>query len=349
MLRELSDNRMKALVTGLAARTDLAAGSDEQKIADAYRAYMDQARVDQLDATALATALLGDAIGANLLLLGYAFQKGLLPLGLDSLMRAVELNATAVEMNKAAFAWGRCAAADLPRVLAGAGLAASPPPAMTLDDIIAHRVAHLTAYQSRRYARRYRRLVEHVRETEGRMFSGSSALAEAVARNYAKVLAYKDEYEVARLYAAPAFRERLAAQFEGASRIEVHLAPPLLARRDASGHLRKRAFGPWVFRAFRALAPLRVLRGTPLDIFGHTEERRAERALIGQYEADMHEALTALRPDTLAPAVALAGLPDGIRGFGHVKDKAMRAAAAERARLLEKLRAPAHKLPMAAE
>jgi indolepyruvate ferredoxin oxidoreductase len=305
--------------------------------------------VDQLDATAIAVALLGDAIGANLFLLGYAWQKGFLPLGHDSLMQAIALNGTAVEANQAAFAWGRCAAGDLPRVLAAAGLSATPAAPMNVDDIIAHRVAHLTAYQGRRYARRYRRLVEHVREIEGRMFSGSTALTEAVARNYAKLLAYKDEYEVARLYSSPGFRAALDAQFERAERIDVHLAPPLFAKRDARGHLRKRAYGPWVFRAFRLLAPLRVLRGTALDPFGRTEERRAEQRLIGDYEVAVDEILQRLGPATLATGVALAALPDRIRGYGHVKDKAMREAAAERARLLEHLRQPPAAMAMAAE
>ena len=183
------------------------------------------------------------------------------------------------------------------------------------------------------------------------MFSGSTALSETVATNYAKLLAYKDEYEVARLYSAPAFRAALDAQFEGADRIEVHLAPPLLARRDRrTGHLTKRAFGPWVLRAFRLLAPLRVLRGTALDPFGRSDERRAERGLIAEYEATVEDILHGLAPATLATAVALASLPDRIRGYGHVKDKAMREAASERERLLEKLRGPAARpLPMAAE
>jgi indolepyruvate ferredoxin oxidoreductase len=310
------------------------------------------ANVDLLDATALAAALLGDSLGANVFLLGYAWQKGLIPLSRDSLLAAIELNGTAVEANKAAFAWGRLAAADLPRVVAAAGLAEKPVAPRTLEEIVAHRAAHLTAYQSRRYARRYRALVERVQEVEGRMFSGSTALAEAVARGYAKLLAYKDEYEVARLYRTAAFRNALAGQFEGVQRLQVHLAPPLLARRDPrTGRLRKRAFGPWVLTAFRFLAPLKILRGTVLDPFGRTEERRAERRLIAEYEATIEEILARLSPDTLATAVALASLPERIRGFGHVKEKAMREAAAERARLLERLgqAKPAATLPLAAE
>jgi indolepyruvate ferredoxin oxidoreductase len=309
------------------------------------------ANVDLVDATALAAALLGDAQGANVFLLGYAWQKGLIPLKRESLLEAIALNGAAVEANSAAFAWGRSAAADLPRVLAAAGLAEKPAGPRTLEEIVAHRSAHLSAYQSRRYARRYRRLVERVREREARMFSGSTALAEAVARSYAKLLAYKDEYEVARLYRTTAFQSALAAQFEGVERLQVHLAPPLLARRDKrTGRLQKRAYGPWVLKAFRFLAPLKVLRGTMLDPFGHTEERRAERRLIADYEADIAEILERLGPATLATAVALASVPERIRGYGHVKEKAMREAAAERGRLRERLsQPPARELPMAAE
>ncbi len=318
------------------------------------RAVVDAAgatQVDLLDATALAVGLLGDAQGANVFLLGYAWQKGLIPLARDSLLDAIRLNGTAVEANLAAFAWGRSAATDLARVEAASGVVEKRTTPRTLDEIITERTAHLTAYQSRRYARRYRALVDRVRDVEGRMFSGSTALTEAVACGYAKLLAYKDEYEVARLYRGAAFRDALAAQFEGAQRIEVHLAPPLLARRDArTGRLQKRAYGPWVLTAFRLLAPLRVLRGTPLDPFGRTEERRAERRLIGEYESDIDVIMTHLSPATLAPSVALASLPERIRGYGHVKEKAMREAATERARLLERLNEPAApSLPMAAE
>ncbi len=309
------------------------------------------ANVDLLDATAIATALLGDAMGSNVFLLGFAWQRGLIPLSRESLLGAIELNGAAVEANRAAFAWGRLAAADLPRVIAAAGLAAAPAQPHTLEEIVTHRAAHLTAYQNRRYARRYRALVARVQETEGRMFSGSTALSEAVARNYAKLLAYKDEYEVARLYRAASFRAALDAQFEGATRLEVHLAPPLLARRDPrTGRLRKRAFGPWVLSAFRLLAPMKFLRGTALDPFGRTEERRAERALVTEYEATVADILAHLSPATLAVAVALASVPERIRGYGHVKEKAMREAAAERARLLERLHATAAApLPLAAE
>ncbi len=321
--------------------TRLPAARLRGSVADAVGA----GNVDLLDASALATSLLGDAIGSNMLLLGFAWQQGLLPLGRDSLMRAIELNGTAVEANKAAFTWGRHAAIDLPRVMDAAGLVATAPTPKTLDELIASRTQHLILYQGRRLAQRYRARVAAVREIEGRMFSGSTALTEAVASGYHRVLAYKDEYEVARLYRAPAFRAALDAQFAGATRLEFHLAPPIMATRDKrTGHAQKRAFGPWILSAFAVLAPFKMLRGTPLDPFGRSDERRAERALIGQYETDIAEILAGLSPANLAASVALAAIPERIRGFGHIKERAMRLAAEERVRLLERLRAPAEKL-----
>jgi indolepyruvate ferredoxin oxidoreductase len=303
---------------------------------------------DTLDATAIATALLGDSIATNLFVLGYAWQKGLVPLARDSLVRAIELNGTAVEANKAAFAWGRAAAVDLARVRQAAGIAPVVTEPPSLEQIIQTRVAHLTAYQNRRYARRYRALVDRVAGVEGPMFSGSTALTEAVARGYHKLLAYKDEYEVARLYTTPEFRAALAEQFETPKRIELHLAPPLLAKRDKrTGHLIKRGYGPWLLQAFRVLAPFKRLRGTRLDPFGRTEERQTERRLIGEYEALVEQIIQHLTAQNLATAVALASLPERIKGFGHVKDKAIREAAAEQAKLLDRLRAPT--LAVAAE
>ena len=299
--------------------------------------------VDQLNATALATALLGDSIAANPFLLGFAWQKGRIPLSLEALMSAIELNGTAMEANKAAFIWGRCAAVDLARVTAAAGLAPGRKVATSLDDIIAARESLLVAYQSRRLARRYRALVELVREAEGQRFSGGSVLTEAVARGYARVLAIKDEWEVARLFAAPAFRQAVRAEFGSVERLEFHLAPPLFGRRDpATGHLLKQRYGGWMMPVLRVLAALRFLRGSPLDPFGRTAERRGERAMIGEYEAVIEEVLERLSPETLPVAVALAALPERIRGFGHVKERSVRQAEAERARLLDRLRSPTH-------
>ena len=317
--------------------TRLPAGQLRRSIAEATGAEA----VDQFDATALATALLGDSIATNPFLLGYAWQKGRIPLTGESLLRAIELNGTAVEANKQAFQWGRCAAHDLKRVTEAAGIVFAAPVEKTLDDVIAAREALLTEYQNRRLARRYRKLVDRVREAEGRMFSGGTALTEAVARNYAKLLAYKDEYEVARLYTAPAFQAALDAQFENPEKLEFHLAPPILAKRDkTTGHMIKQSYGPRMMTGFKLLAGLRFLRGTALDPFGRTEERQAERRLIGDYEAEVEGLLAALSPATLATAVAIASIPDKIRGFGHVKEKAMREAEAERERLRAKLAPP---------
>ncbi|MBV9758651.1 MAG: 2-oxoacid:acceptor oxidoreductase family protein, partial [Alphaproteobacteria bacterium] len=310
-------------------------------------------QVDMVEATALATALVGDAIATNLFLLGYAWQRGLVPIGEDALMNAIELNGTAVEANKAAFRWGRCAAVDLPRVreIAGRGRPEAPLAAdiaPDLDTLIERRAADLVGYQSRRLARKYRALVARVREREAAVVRGSTALTEAVARNYHKLLAYKDEYEVARLYASAEFRRALAAEFEGDYKLKFHLAPPLLAKRDKlTGQLQKQEFGPWMMPAFRVLRHFKRLRGTRLDIFGRTEERQQERALIVEYEALIDEILSALTESNLEVAIALASVPHRITGFGHVKERNIREAATERTKLLERFRQPA--MQMAAE
>lgn len=307
-----------------------------------------EAAVDQVNATALATALVGDSIATNPFLLGFAWQKGCIPLSLEALMHAITLNGTAMEANKAAFTWGRCAAVDPARVAAAAGVSLTKPAPKSLDAVIELRESMLAAYQSRRLARRYRTLVEQVRQAEGQRFSGGTVLTEAVARGYAKLLAVKDEWEVARLYAAPAFRAALRAEFGSLERLEFHMAPPLFGRRDpATGHLLKRRYGNWLMAVLRVLAALRFLRNTPLDPFARTAERRGEQTLIAEYEATIGEVLERLSPQTLPVAVALAALPERIRGFGHVKERSLRQAEAERARLLERLRAPVR--AMAAE
>ncbi len=296
--------------------------------------------VDMVDATALAEALLGDAVAANLFLLGFAWQKGQIPLSRDGLMTAIRLNGTAVTANQAAFAWGRAAAVDLGRVAAAAGIEPELVPAPGLDAVIATRAAHLQDYQNRRYARRYERLVARVREAERRAFSGGTVLTEAVAKSLHKLMAYKDEYEVARLYASKEFRESLQAQFEGPVKLSFHLAPPVLAKRDArTGHLLKQAFGGWMMGAFRLMAPMRGLRGTWLDPFGRTEERRHERALIGEYSDLVEEIIQRLSPGNLRVAVELASLPQEIRGYGHVKERSIRLARQRWGNFLERLRA----------
>jgi indolepyruvate ferredoxin oxidoreductase len=314
------------------------------RLEGAIRDAVGAERTDLVDATRIATALLGDSIAANLFMLGYAYQKGLIPVSAAALEQAVELNGVAVEFNRQAFRWGRKAAHDTAAVERAAAPAAAgasrPAPAATLDEIVARRTAELAGYQDAAYAARYERLVRRVAAAEAERTPGRTGLAEAVARNYYKLLAYKDEYEVARLYADGAFRRRLEEQFEGDFKLRFHLAPPLLAARDAAGHLKKRAYGPWMMSAFRLLARLRFLRGTAFDPFGRTQERRAERRLITEYEAVIDEVLARLGHDNHRLAVDLAAIPDRIRGYGHVKEGNLKAAKRSEAMLLTALREP---------
>jgi indolepyruvate ferredoxin oxidoreductase len=302
--------------------------------------------VDFLEATKLATGLMGDSIATNLFLLGYAYQKGLIPIGHEALEQAIELNATAVQMNLGAFRWGRRAAHDraaVEKLIVPAADNVVPfvRPSTTLDEIVAARVKLLTGYQNAGLAERYKALVERVRKVEDQRGPSGTKLAEAVARNYAKLLAYKDEYEVARLYAEAAFAANLSQQFEGDYKLKFHLAPPLLASRDPkTGHLLKREFGPWMLPAFKLLAKLKFLRGTPFDIFGYSPERKTERALIGQYESLVDELLAGLTPANHALAVKLASVPDDIRGYGHVKDAHLVKAKRKEADLLAQWRNP---------
>ncbi|HEX9432833.1 MAG TPA: indolepyruvate ferredoxin oxidoreductase family protein [Burkholderiales bacterium] len=276
-------------------------------------------------ATQLATGLMGDAIATNMLMLGYAYQKGWIPVAGASLERAIELNGVAVEFNKQSFLWGRRAAVDLERVerlaLPAEVIALGEHFSRTLDELIERRVKFLTAYQDAAYAERYRKLVERVRQRE-REAAGATKLSEAVARYYAKLLAYKDEYEVARLHADGALQQKIAGMFEGNYKLVFHLAPPLLARKDpTTGEPRKMRFGGWMLPVFRVLKGLRGLRGTTFDPFGYTAERRTERALIAEYEANVDRLLAKLSAANHAVAVQIASIPEEIRGFGHVKTR----------------------------
>jgi indolepyruvate ferredoxin oxidoreductase len=352
-----------------------------------------------LDATELATALLGDAIASNLFMLGYAWQQGLVPIAFAALMRAIELNGAAIEMNKTAFAWGRLAAVDLPAVQRAAGIVRNAetreehppgnlrvlPPGQwegtewgatsaprnpdnarsvrglpdaaaadsvaplplddarlsrTLDEAIARRSAFLTDYQDATYAQRYLDFVAQVRKAEGAKAPGSTALTEAVARYLFKLMAYKDEYEVARLYTSGEFKRQLQQQFEGDYTLQFHLAPPLLAKRNAKGELVKRAYGPWMLRAFGGLARLKFLRGGMFDVFGYTAERRMERQLIDDYRSTVAGLLDALDAERLPLAVRIASVPERIRGYGHVKERHLQAAKAQEAQLLAQWRNP---------
>jgi indolepyruvate ferredoxin oxidoreductase len=280
--------------------------------------------VDFVDATKLATALMGDSIAANLFMLGYAWQKGLVPLSEAALLRAIELNGVAVASNKRSFLWGRRAAVDLKRVEQTATPAQTIVVQMpqSLDAIIRKRVEFLTGYQDAAYAEQYAALVARVREAESSLKLGNK-LATAVAKSLFKLMAYKDEYEVARLTTDGRFLEQLKTQFEGDVKLKFNLAPPLFAKKDAKGHLVKAEFGSWMWGVFKLLAKLKGLRGGAFDIFGYTAERRMERALIVEYRGMVEDLLGTLDAANHATAVELAALPEQIRGFGHVKEKAV--------------------------
>jgi indolepyruvate ferredoxin oxidoreductase len=281
----------------------------------------------------MASTLMGDTLYVNPMLLGYAWQKGWIPLGKAALMRAIELNAVAVDANKAAFNWGRQAAHDWPSVQR----LLLPTQAITLhkreslDQVVARRVDVLTAYQNDAYAAQYRQWVDKVRAVEAPL--GRTQLTEAVARNLFKLMAYKDEYEVARLHTDAAFEGKLASMFEGDFTIKHHLAPPLLAKTNARGELVKQVYGPAVRTAMRWLAPLKVLRGTAWDVFGRTEERRMERKLVADYQSTLDDVVARLNASNHAMAVELARLPDGIKGFGHVKARNTKAVSVRWAQL----------------
>ena len=306
-----------------------------------------------LDATRLATGLLGNSIASNLFMLGYAFQRGLVPLSAEAIAAAIALNGVAVEFNLAAFCWGRRAAIDPVLVEARAAPATVPPShqlSETLDQLVDRRIAFLTEYQDGAYAARYAARIRRVREAEAVCMPGETRLTEAVARSLFKLMAYKDEYEVARLYTETDFLRRISDSFEGPYELHFHLAPPLLGDRDPeTGHLRKRSFGPWMLPLFRVLAKLRRLRGTHFDIFGRSEERRLERRLISEYEMLVEEILARLSPANHAVASEIAALPLEIRGFGHIKEASLAQVTKREAELLARLRSAPSPHALAAE
>ncbi len=278
-------------------------------------------------------------------MLGYAYQRGLVPVSGEAIDRAIALNAVAVEFNRSAFRWGRRAAIDRALVESRANPASAMPESHrvseSLDELVGRRVEFLSRYQNAAYAARYAERVARVREAEAARAGNGTALTDAVARALFKLMAYKDEYEVARLYTDSDFLNRIADRFEGDYRLRFHLAPPLIAERDPNtGHLQKRAYGSWMLGAFRVLAKLRGLRGTAFDPFGRTAERRMERRLIAEYETLLDEIVARLMPENHAIAVELAALPLEIRGFGHVKDANLQRAKAKEADLLARFRSP---------
>jgi indolepyruvate ferredoxin oxidoreductase len=288
---------------------------------------------------------MGDAIATNMFMLGYAFQRGWVPLSEEALLKAIELNGVSVDFNQQSFAWGRLAADNLEAVekemkaLAPAQVIEFKR-APTLDETIKRRIAFLTDYQNATYADSYRQFVEQVRAAESKLVAAGQSLrlTEAVARYFFKLMAYKDEYEVARLHSDPAFKQKIAGMFEGNYSIKYHLAPPLLSKRDTNGHLVKRQFGSWVGMVFPLLAKLRFLRGSLLDPFGHTEERKSERALILDYRNAIAALLPTLSSENLSQMVELASVPEDIRGYGHVKERHLKNAKQKEAKLLDALK-----------
>jgi indolepyruvate ferredoxin oxidoreductase len=310
-------------------------------------------RAHIIEAQRLAAALLGDAIATNMFMVGYAWQQGGLPVSRRSILEAIRLNGVEAEMNAAAFEWGRRAAMDFPAVEQAAGVSPEVTEPPSLDEIVERRVAFLTAYQSARYAARYKARVERIATIERRLMGGDTSIATEVAHALFKLMAAKDEYEVARLFTDGSFERQLKAQFARWDWLQFHMAPPLLARRDKrTGHLRKQAFGPWMMGAFRMLARLRFLRPTPLNPFRYTAERRWERRLLKDYEADLDAIESKLSVANRDAALALAAYPQRIRGFGHVKEAKARPVLAEREALvkaLDDLPAGAEPLAEAAE
>ena len=290
-----------------------------------------------IDAQELSTRLLGDGIGQNVMLMGAAYQMGLLPVGLEALDRAIAMNGVSIRLNREAFAWGRLAAHDLALVEKIAGLRPErhAPPAESLDEMVARRVAFLTDYQNAAYAARYRTLVDEARRAEQERLPGATAFSKAVARYAFKLMAYKDEYEVARLQIDPVFIAKLNAEFEEGYTLAFNLAPPIMAKPDpVSGEPTKKRFGPWMIPVFRLLARMKGLRGTAFDIFGYSEERKLERGLIVEYEARIRGMLGRLSSANYDAAVAIAELPEGIRGYGYVKRRHLAEVRAGEAALL---------------
>ena len=323
-------------------------GVDAAGLAERLRARLGD-RVLLLEGQRLATALMGDAIAANMFMLGASWQLGQIPLSLASIERAIELNGVAIDMNRQAFLWGRRAAHDLAAVERSAvqsGPAAqvisfTPRATQTLDDLVRSRSAWLTDYQNGALAQRYTALVDRVRNATQALGLDDS-LARAVARYWFKLLAPKDEWEVARLYSRPEFRQEIARVFEGDVKVHFHIGAWPFARTDpTTGKPLKREVGPWLMNAFGVMSKLRFLRGSLLDPFRNSSERRLERMLAERYESDVVGLLTGLNAQTLPTAVRIASLPEKIRGFGHVKEANAALAAAEREELLQRLRAPA--------
>ncbi|HEX5806388.1 MAG TPA: indolepyruvate ferredoxin oxidoreductase family protein, partial [Macromonas sp.] len=313
---------------------------------DVLRASVGNDFVEGMNATAMATRLMGDSITTNMFMLGVAVQKGLVPLSIESIEEAIRLNGSQVKATMQVFNWGRLAAHN-PTLLqsfldrAGAG-PVEEPVSQTLDELIERRVKHLTAYQNAAWAQQYRDFVARVRQAEQGAGHSELKVTRAVAFHLAKLMSYKDEYEVARMYSDPAFLDRLQHQFEGDYKLHFHLAPPILSKpRQPGGEPRKMEFGPWMFKAFKVLAKFKGLRGSALDVFGYTEERRMERRLIAEYRAMVEGLIQRLNGSNQAEIEKIAALPEMVKGYGPIKDKNVVLYEAEKNRLLAELDAPA--------
>ncbi len=348
----LSRGRSKAVIcSDLIATAEFARNADwsadPQALLERIRAGTGDAGLTTVDGQRLAVALMGDAIAANMMMVGIAWQKGQIPLSRSAIERAIELNGVSVEMNRKAFLWGRCIAVDperVERMISGGQVIRfhKRPAAQSLDELVARRVGFLTDYQDAAYARRYSALVDEVRSVDR---SPKQALARAVAEGWFKLLAAKDEWEVARLFAHEAFRKELEQTFEGDYTLHFHVGGGPFAKTDpVTGKALKREVGPWLMKAFRVMAAMRRLRGTWLDPFRNNEERQLERSLVARYEQDVRKLIASLSDTNLDTAVAIASLPMKIRGYGHVKKANADAAAAERERLLKQFDQPVREL-----
>ena len=294
---------------------------DDEELARRIRHASGKDHAHFVAAKKISEALVGDSIAGNVFLLGYAWQVGALPLSEAALLRAIELNGAGIESNKAAFAWGRLAAHDSAAIASYAGFGAEPIALKeTLEQQVSRRIGDLTDFQDQAYAARYQQFVEKVKATEEGLGTGSTAMAQAVARNLFHLMAYKDEYEVARLHTDGKFLAELKDVFEGDFKITWHLSPPLISREDPdTGRAQKKAFGNWMHGAMKILAGLKSLRGGVLDIFNYSAERRMEQALIAEYESVIDELLSGLSSENYADAAEIADLARSIRGYGPVK------------------------------
>ncbi|MFZ0487571.1 MAG: DUF6537 domain-containing protein, partial [Arenicellales bacterium] len=344
-LAKLHIDRSHAVVNEHVSPTSEFLRSPDMKFpAEAMKAVIREEAGDDkthfVETTDTATQLLGDAVGANMFLLGYAYQKGLIPVSREAIFKAIEVNNVAVEFNKQAFTWGRRAAWNLEAVQSQLRDSVEPfKPLDKLEDIVDYRADQLTRYQDVDYAKQYRDFVERVRRAEESVAPGDTRLSKAVARSLHKLMAYKDEYEVARLFTSGEFMQRVKQQFQGHYKLQFHLAPPLLAKRDpVTGHPKKRAYPGWTLHLFKALATLKFLRGTKLDPFGYSSERKLERRLIREYKETIETLLSDLDSSNYELSVDIAELPQQIRGFGHVKLQNVAKVREERKRLLDRRR-----------